>query len=77
MDTSPERILFINIPQHETQPSASNDFISKKKIISESTKNKPCGKLFPIECEDVLVNNMIEDAYGCKIPFFNTGENQK
>ena len=52
-------------------------FISKKKIISESTKNKPCGKLFHIECEDVLVNNMIEDAYGCKIPFFNTGENQK
>ena len=43
------------------------------KTKSESTKNKPCGQLFPRECEDYMVNQIIAEKYGCKIPFFKTG----
>ena len=50
-------------------------FVTQKVAKSESTKNKPCGELFPRECEDVMVNQMMAERYGCKIPFFQTGCN--
>ena len=51
----------------------SHYFITQMETKSESTKNKPCGQLFPRECEDYMVNQIIAEKYGCKIPFFKTG----
>ena len=54
-------------------PICSHYFVTQMETKSESTKSKPCGELFPRECEDVLVNQIIAEKHACKIPFFKTG----
>ena len=53
---------------------ATEFVFEKTNVVVESTNHTPCNDVYPQTCQDIKLNQIINDKYNCNVPFFNTGQ---